>query len=142
MRVVTCSHPADIDRLKVLLEGRAQIKNNHILSLVEIKEKQQDMICSVHYKMYLVLEYSFKNVSQEIKERAMGTNNFFLESDIWSILYSCCTALNTLYTHGITHECLTADQIFISKDGFVKMAEPLLFGLEKNHLEAMRTKEQ
>lgn len=31
--------------------------------------------------------------------------------------------------------------MFINRDGFVKIAEPLLFGLEKNHLEAMRREE-
>jgi serine/threonine protein kinase len=135
MRIVTCSTQADMDRLKALLECRAQLKNHHILSLVEIKEKQQDYICSIHYKMYLVLEYSFKNLAQEIRERSTPIeNNYFQESDIWSILYSCCTALNALYSNGATHESLTAEQIFINKDGFVKVTEPLLFGLEKNHL--------
>ncbi len=55
MRVITCASQADIDRLKALLECRAKLKNHHILSLVEIKEKQQDFVCSIHYKMYLVL---------------------------------------------------------------------------------------
>lgn len=64
MRLITCSSQGDIDRLKALLECRAQLKSHHLLSLVEIKEKQQDMVCSVHYRMYLVLEYSFKNLHQ------------------------------------------------------------------------------
>lgn len=142
MRVVTCSSLPDMERIKTFLREKAQIKSHHLLALAEIKEKKQDFVCSSHYKMYLVLEYSFKNVGQEIKERAAeAQKNYFQESDIWSILYSACTALNILYSHGATHESLTAEQIFISKDGFVKIAEPTLFGLEKNHLEAMRTKE-
>jgi hypothetical protein len=63
MRVVSCGSEADMERLKVFLETRAQIRNQHILALVEIKEKQQDYVCSIHYKMYLVLEYSFKNAA-------------------------------------------------------------------------------
>jgi|LakMenE01Jun11ns_1017448.scaffolds.fasta_scaffold9441995_1 hypothetical protein len=59
--------------------------------------------------MYLVLEYSFKNLSQEIKDRSTTTEkNYFQESDIWSILYSCSTALNILYSNGATHESLTS----------------------------------
>jgi serine/threonine protein kinase len=70
-----------------------------------------------------------------MKERGIGPQrNYFQESDLWSILYSCCTGLSTLYSSGATHESLSAENIFICKDGFVKMAEPLLFGLEKNHL--------
>lgn len=92
--------------------------------------------------MFLVLEYSFKNAALEIQERRkINEETPFQESDLWSILYSCCTALHTLYTNGLSHECLTTEQIFINKEGFVKVSEPLLFGLEKNHLEAMRTKE-
>jgi hypothetical protein len=64
MRIVTCTNQPDLDRLKVLLESRAQLKSPHLLSLVEIKEKKQDYVCSIHYKMYLVLEYSFKNAAQ------------------------------------------------------------------------------
>lgn len=100
---------------------------------MEIKEKQQDFLCSVHFKMYLVLEHSSKSLAQEIAERA-PTASYFQESDLWSILYSCCAALNLLYSNGATHESLSAAQIFINRDGFVKIAEPLLFGLEKNHL--------
>jgi hypothetical protein len=40
--------------------------------LIEIKQKQDDFICSMHYKMYLVLEYSFKNIGEEMRERAAG----------------------------------------------------------------------
>lgn len=72
MRVVTCATVADMERLKALLECRAQLSSQHILSLVEIKEKQQDYVCSIHYKMYLVLEYSFKNLAQEMRERVAG----------------------------------------------------------------------
>ena len=32
--------------------------------------------------------------------------------------------------------------MFINRDGFVKVAEPLLFGLEKNHIEAMQAGEE
>ena len=87
----------------------------------------------MHFKMYLVLEYSSKSLRQEIAERAPNASHF-QESDLWSILYSCCAALNMLYSNGATHESLTAAQVFINRDGFVKIAEPLLFGLEKNHL--------
>ena len=62
MRQITCSSALDIERLKALLECRAQLRSHHLLSLVEIKEKQQDMVCSTHYRMYLVLEYSFKSL--------------------------------------------------------------------------------
>lgn len=66
MRVITCASQSDLERLKTLLENRAQIKSNHLLELVEIKEKQKDFVCSIQYRMYLVLEYSFKNVEDEI----------------------------------------------------------------------------
>ena len=121
MRLISCASQDDIDRLKALLECRAQLRSHHLLELVEIKEKQHDMVCSISYRMYLVLEYSFKSLRQEMKERE-SSNSAFQESDLWSILYSCCCALNTLYASGATHECLTSDQMFISSDGFVKMA--------------------
>ena len=140
MRVVSCASEADLERLKALLECRARLKSPHILELVEIKEKQQDFLCSVHFKMYLVLEYSSKSLKQDSAERALAGRPF-QESDLWSVLYSCCAALNVLYSNGATHESLTAAQVFINRDGFVKIAEPLLFGLEKNHLEAMRREE-
>jgi hypothetical protein len=73
MRIVSCNSQSDLERFKTLLESRSQIKNHHLLSLVEIKEKQQDFICSIQYKMYLVLEYSFKNTAEEIKERTKNS---------------------------------------------------------------------
>lgn len=55
MRVVTCATEVDMERLKALLECRAQLASQHLFSLVEIQEKQQEHLCSTHYKMTLVL---------------------------------------------------------------------------------------
>jgi hypothetical protein len=39
MRVVTCATEVDMERLKALLECRAQLSSQHMFSLVEIREK-------------------------------------------------------------------------------------------------------
>lgn len=57
---------------------------------------------------------------------------------MWSILYSCCVGLNTLYKDKITHESLTNNEIFINREGLIKIADPLLLGLEKNYIKVMK----
>jgi hypothetical protein len=36
------------------------------------------------------------------------------------------------------HESLTASEIYISRDGFIKISDPLLLGLSKNYIKILK----
>ena len=36
------------------------------------------------------------------------------------------------------HESLTIDQIFINKEGLIKISDPILLGLEKNYIKVLK----
>jgi hypothetical protein len=55
--------------------------------------------------MNLLIEYPFKTLADEIQERRV-IDNYFDEEELWSILYSCCVGLNTLYINKLNHESL------------------------------------
>jgi serine/threonine protein kinase len=60
-----------------------------------------------------------------------------MEDELWSILFSCCNALHSLYLNKISHECLDTMQILIEKDGIIKLADPILVGVAINYLSLM-----
>lgn len=62
----------------------------------------------------------------------------FLEAELWSILYSCCQGLYTLYSKKMPHESLTSNQIYINREGIIKIADPILLGLEKNYIKVLK----
>ena len=91
------------------------------------------------HKIYLLIEYPFKTLKDDIQERlAEKSKNYFGEAELWSILYSCCLALNTLYNSNISHESIASDNIFINKEGLIKIVDPILLGLEKNYIKVMK----
>ena len=56
---------------------------------------------------------------------------------MWSILYSCCHALYSLYINKFHHEALNVDQIFIDTSGIIKIADSVLVPSTKNYLSLM-----
>jgi hypothetical protein len=56
---------------------------------------------------------------------------------MWSILYSCCEALYSLYINKFQHESLNTQQIFIDTSGIIKIADGVLVATTKNHLSLM-----
>lgn len=38
----------------------------------------------------------------------------------------------------VSHESLTQENIFISRDGLIKICDPMLLGLEKNYIQLMK----
>ena len=122
-----------------LLTTRQKVKSPHLLELIQIKRKEEKHVCSMLHKIYLLIEYPFKTLRDDIQERlAEKSKNYFGEAELWSILYSCCLALNTLYNSNISHESIASDNIFINKEGLIKIVDPILLGLEKNYIKVMK----
>lgn len=40
------------------------------------------------------------------------------------------------------HESLTSDQVFISRDGLIKISDPILLGLDKNYIKVLKNKSE
>lgn len=92
-------------------------------------------MCSSTFKLKIVSELPFKTIKEDIKERlASSPVKFFTEDELWSILYSCCHAMYSLYINKFSHESLTTDQIYIDTDGIIKVADSLLVNGTKNYL--------
>lgn len=101
-----------------------------MLNLLQIRRKEEKNVCSVVHKLYLLIEYPFKTLYDEMNDKiAAGKVRPFTEDELWSIIYSCSVALNTLYNKKMPHESFTAHDIYISKDGLIKISDPLLLGL-------------
>lgn len=94
-------------------------------------------MCSLIHKANLIIEYPFKSLQQEIHERSRMKSRFFSEEEVWSIFYSCCSALQTLYEGKITHESLQTKNIYIDKEGLIKLGDPILLGTLKNYIVMM-----
>lgn len=109
--------------------------------MMRIRKKEEKQVCSILHKLYMIIEYPFKSLRDEINEKKsygfmrdqkmnkLVPKERFSEGEIWSILYSCCKGMDCLYRHKFTHESLTADEIFIDKDGMIKISDPMLLGL-------------
>jgi hypothetical protein len=91
------------------MQLRQQYRSSHLLELAEIKRSEEKNVCSVLYKLQLLIEYPFKCLEEEIKDKInAGRREPFLEAELWSVLYSCCVGLELLYRKKMPHESLTA----------------------------------
>jgi hypothetical protein len=129
----------EITELEELMRKRQTIHSLHLLELVQIKRVEEKNVCSVINKMHILIDYPFKTLQDEVNDRiAGGRNKPFLEAELWSVLYSCSVGLSVLYGRKMPHECLTGSEIFISRDGLIKISDPLLLGLEKNYIRILK----
>jgi hypothetical protein len=95
-------------------------------------------MCSSTFKLKIISELPFKSIKDDIRERATtNPKKYFAEDELWSILYSCCHALYSLYINKFPHESLTTEQIYIDTDGIIKVADTLLVHGTKNYLSLM-----
>ena len=46
--------------------------------------------------------------------------------------------MHTLYLNKFNHESLNPKQIYINKDGLIKISDPILLGLEKNYITVLK----
>lgn len=65
-------------------------------------------MCSSTFRLKIVSEMPFKTIKDDIVERSsVSSKKYFTEDELWSILYSCCHALYSLYINKFPHESLT-----------------------------------
>lgn len=76
--------------------------------MVYSKGKVEKSICGASHKYYVIVEYPFRTLFEEVKDRRVKkewsvSGERFTEEEVWSILYSCCQGLKHLYSKGFRH---------------------------------------
>lgn len=79
--------------------------------MVFSKSKTEKSLCSATHKYYVIVEFPFRTVFEEVRDRRnrargsgkLGLGERFSEEEVWSILYSCCMGLQHLYQQGYRH---------------------------------------
>ena len=66
--------------------------NQHVLSIREYYTRTESNLCSNEFKLFLMVEYPFRNLHEEVEERKL-TEDYFRENELWSIVYSCSLGL-------------------------------------------------
>lgn len=73
-----------------------------------------------------------RTLDDEIGERRLQKKSF-TEPELWSILASCVAGLNHLQRNGIKHEALKSNNIILSHEGIIKVADPFVMNLPSNY---------
>lgn len=98
----------EMTQYTALLEKRRKIKNPHLLDLIEYSKVVDQLMCSSSFKLKIISELPFKTIKDDLRERNATTpRKSFEEDELWSILYSCCHSLYSLYINKFPHESLT-----------------------------------
>jgi len=104
LRILTFYLQEEMQEYTKLLDRRKKIKNPHLLELIEHTQINEQGMCSAAFKIRTLVEYPFKCIHDEIQERTSPPpKRYFSEDEMWSILYSCCHALYTLYLNKFNH---------------------------------------
>ena len=82
-------------------------------------------MCGEAKAMYVVAEYPFKSLKEEIEERVI-LRDYFVEGEIWSILYSALKALSFLWRASVLYNAICSKNILISAEGIIKLNDPWL----------------
>ena len=101
----------------------AKLDHQNIIKFFEVfeSEKPKQMI-------NIVTEYADGgDLSEKIKERK-NKNNYFTESEILDYFTQICLAIKHIHENKIIHRDLKSGNIFLMKNGFVKLGD---FGISK-----------
>lgn len=100
--------------------------------LERIVSRTEDQYCSTFFKLYALFQFNDRTLDNEANERKLQKRSF-QETELWSILASCILALSHLQRNGIRHESLRSSSILISKEGVVKVYDPVATGCQTNY---------
>lgn len=81
---------------------RRRHPSQHLLAVRETYTRTESNFCSNEFKLFLMVEYPFRNLSEEVEERRV-TDDYFRENELWSIVYSCCLGLKQIYAYEGRH---------------------------------------
>lgn len=88
-------------------------------------ERKEAQFCSTFFKVQVVYEHVRNNLLVEIANR-LDIGQLFSEEELWNILAQCIIGLNYIYSNGLVHSNVKASNIYITPDGIIKVADPLL----------------
>jgi len=131
LREIISNLQNDFEQLRSAVEKRRSYPSQHLLAIRDTYFRTESNFCSNEFKLFLMVEYPFRNLHEEVDERKIS-DDYFRENELWSILYSCCIGLKHIYGYGGRHEALSSDRIYIEKDGLVKIGDPFLLGHQAN----------
>ena len=135
LRIVTFYLEEEVVEFLRLLEKRKKLKNPHLLEIIEFNRVFQQHMCSSTFKVKTIAEHPFKTLQDDLVQRSKTSpKRYFTEDELWSILYSCCHALYSLYINKISHESLSPNLMFINTAGIIKIADGIVVGCVKNYL--------
>ena len=138
LRILTFHLEEELNEYMRLLQRRQKIKNPHVLELLEYDRLVEQHMCSSSFKIKLVSEFPFKSLRDDLQERAaVSPPKAFSEDELWSVLYSCCHALYSLYLNKFPHESLTTEQVLIDSNGIIRVADKVIVEGTKNYLAIM-----
>jgi serine/threonine protein kinase len=114
-------------------ERRGQLAGCKFLApLDRVASRAEDQYCSTFYKVYALFEFGERTLEQEVGERRTQKRRF-AENELWSILASCILGLAHLQRKGIRHEGLRSAGILISREGVVRVYDPVATGAMSNY---------
>jgi serine/threonine protein kinase len=118
---------------------RAQLAGCKFLAPLErVVSRAEDQYCSTFYKVYALFEFGQRTLDQEVSERRVHGRKF-AENELWSILASCILGLAHLQRNGIRHEALRSAAVLVSKEGVIRLYDPIATGAVAN-FEALSTR--
>lgn len=140
LRELTFNDRREYEKAVTLMEQRrAQLSGCKFLApLDRVATKAEDQYCSTFYKVYALFEFGERTLEQEVADRSAQKRRF-AENELWSILASCILGLAHLQRGGIRHEALRSGAILVSKEGVVRVYDPLATGAVSN-FEALCTR--
>ena len=129
---------------QILIEGMDQKEKDEVLNESTILSKLDHPNIIKFYDVFeskkpkhminIVTEYADGgDLSEKIKERKNKNNNF-TESEILDYFYQICLAIKHIHEKKIIHRDLKSGNIFLMKNGFVKLGD---FGIAKGFQKTM-----
>ena len=109
---------AELSLISENLARRKALSSPNLLQIYDfsVTQEQKD------FKFGLIYEHWLQSFAGELLGRR-GTNNYWSEEELLNTLEAVVLGVWTMHSNGITHGNITAGEIVVTGDGFVKLAD-------------------
>jgi hypothetical protein len=122
IREIQSPSPQRFAELQARLQTLQQGASPFVVQVVEQHELIEEGNCSTWHSHLVVFDLPHKTLAAELKQRVRAGRPF-KERELWSVLVSVVSAMHWLGTRTALYLPLALADIFISRDGLVKICE-------------------
>lgn len=121
---------ASLQAMWINLRNKGVVNHPNLLEVLDVSLQDEGNVCGDVKTVTMLVDYHSRTLQSEIEKRRRA-GRFYSEEELWYILYAIVSGGAVLQSAKIFHGDLIPSNVFVTKEGFIKIADQSLVTLGK-----------